>query len=303
MAVSPGKHLQRMVGAIVVTGIIIFFIFCILFTSGFKLESYTTYQVNMTEAVSGLSPDAEVEYNGVPVGTVKDIHINKINPNIVQLLLSIKSATLITVDTVAMLKPKGLTGLSLISLTLRGNNLTPLTTKPGERYPIIPTTPSYFMQLDAMVTHFDEAFSNVKASFQALLNKDDLETMRETYYSIDHLITVLKEHGGDFSAVIRDIKLSLPYFTQLKHYKNDMAAIIDLQLKAKFYDLVDNFSSVYATLSDVMDIIKKKPTILLVGSTPPPLGPGEGLIKTNKKITRGIKCASRTNAGTAPVKN
>lgn len=272
---GKSKHLNTSIGIAVVSIIAALFVIAVLFSSGVTLESYTTYQINMTESVSGLTPDATVEYNGVDVGSVSAIEINKANPNIVQLLLSITSDTLITKDTVAMLKPKGLTGLNYISLSLRGNNLTPLTAKPGQPYPIIPSTPSYFMQLDAMVSHLDDIFGDMKASFQALLNKDDLETLRETYYSVDHIIDALKGTSGTWSIIGINTKIAISNFKKMRFYKDEISSSVEIQLAPMLYRLLDQFSVIASTLAEAAKTLKDHPTLILSGAIAPELGPGE----------------------------
>jgi phospholipid/cholesterol/gamma-HCH transport system substrate-binding protein len=85
-------------------------------SAGFSTEKYTTYEVLMKEAVTGLSLEAPVEYNGVNVGTVTSIRIDKQNPHVVELLLKIKSDTPISKGTRARLNVRTLSGVAFILL-------------------------------------------------------------------------------------------------------------------------------------------------------------------------------------------
>src|SRR6185437_8594876 len=115
-------------------------------SAGFSVETYTIYQVNMKESVSGLSVDAAVEYNGVNVGTVKNIRISPRDPELVELLLRIRSSTPITLGTAATLSMRGLTGVTFVALRDKGTNKQKLSILPGETYPIINTAPSILMR-------------------------------------------------------------------------------------------------------------------------------------------------------------
>jgi phospholipid/cholesterol/gamma-HCH transport system substrate-binding protein len=79
------------VGIFVISIISVIILAIIWLSSGLSTQTYTIYKVLMQESVSGLSPDSVVEYNGVNVGSVTTIQINKKNPQIVEVLLKIDS--------------------------------------------------------------------------------------------------------------------------------------------------------------------------------------------------------------------
>src|SRR5438094_282825 len=87
--------------------------FVILLISAIQYSHYLIYS---QESVSGLSIDAPVEYNGVNVGSVRDISLDSANPHLVKLSLNISSSAPITNGTVATLTTKGITGVMFIAL-------------------------------------------------------------------------------------------------------------------------------------------------------------------------------------------
>src|SRR5260221_4825809 len=107
----------------------------------------------MKESVTGLEKDGPVEFNGVEVGTIDNMIINKENPQLVDLRLKIKSSTPITEGTKAKLALRGaLSGAAFILLEDKGTNKKPLLKKGNELYPTIPTTPSIVVRLDKTLT-------------------------------------------------------------------------------------------------------------------------------------------------------
>ena len=86
-------------------------------SEGFNRKTYHNYLVFMQEAVSGLSEGSLVKYNGVKVGLVKSIILDK-NPRLVELILEIEEGTPITVDTVANLIAQGITGTTYLGLSV-----------------------------------------------------------------------------------------------------------------------------------------------------------------------------------------
>lgn len=141
----------------------------ILLSTGFTFEKYSYYTVYMKESVSGLSIDRPVEFNGVEVGKIDDIIINKNKPQLVELRLKIKSKIPITVGTKAKLALRGaLSGEAFILLEDKGTDKRPLLKKRHEPYPVIPTTPSIIVRLDKTLTQIGEGFHQLNESFSQI---------------------------------------------------------------------------------------------------------------------------------------
>ena len=90
-----GTFVICLVAAIVLT--------VIWLSAGFSAQDNAIYKVYMTESVSGLNIDSPVEFNGVGVGSVERMEISADNPNLVILLLKVKSNTPVTEGTTATL--------------------------------------------------------------------------------------------------------------------------------------------------------------------------------------------------------
>ena len=120
-----------LVGAFVIILLASIIFVIIWLSSGLSLAQYSTYMIYMQESVAGLNVDAPVEYNGVDVGLVKEIELNRKNPQLVELTLGIKSNTPITMGTEAMLATRGITGITYIALKDKSADLRPLVAVPG----------------------------------------------------------------------------------------------------------------------------------------------------------------------------
>jgi phospholipid/cholesterol/gamma-HCH transport system substrate-binding protein len=116
-------------------------------SEGFDRKTYHDYLVYMEEPVTGLSEGSLIKYNGVKVGLVSSIMLDT-NPQWVKLRLQIEDGTPITVSTVANLIPQGITGTTVLGLSVTSSDLTPLKALPGQPYPIIPYHPSIFNKLE-----------------------------------------------------------------------------------------------------------------------------------------------------------
>jgi phospholipid/cholesterol/gamma-HCH transport system substrate-binding protein len=111
-----------------------------------ELRSYLVY---LEESVAGLTTESLVKYQGVDVGTIKEIGLDPENPARVRLRIELGAHTPVNEDTVATLSAQGLTGL-VYFLELRGGDAdsAPLEAKPGEPYPVIPAAPSLLSRLE-----------------------------------------------------------------------------------------------------------------------------------------------------------
>lgn len=138
-------------------------------SAGITTEKYSYYTIFMKESVTGLVKDGPVEFNGVEVGTIDDMILNKENPQLVELRLKIKSNTPITVGTKAKLALRGaLSGAAFILLEDKGTDKRPLAKKDNEPYPVIPTTPSIIVRLDTTLTQISDGFRQLNASFRQI---------------------------------------------------------------------------------------------------------------------------------------
>lgn len=78
-------------------------------------RTYAQYDV-LFENVSGLSPAAAVRYNGIDVGRVLTIALDRDDPSLVRVRIEVFASTPVRVDTIATLASQGVTGVGFISL-------------------------------------------------------------------------------------------------------------------------------------------------------------------------------------------
>ena len=133
-------------GAVLIAGVLW------LASGGAFQKHYDLYLAIENESVAGLNLDAPVKYNGVDVGKVRKIWLEPGNPEQVNLLFAIEHGTPIKVDTMAVLKTQGLTGIAYVELSGGARDSPPLTATDGNEYPVIPTKPSLTARLEYILT-------------------------------------------------------------------------------------------------------------------------------------------------------
>ncbi|MBQ9353427.1 MULTISPECIES: MlaD family protein [unclassified Phyllobacterium] len=79
-------------------------------------QEMTTLEIRIAGSVTGLAEGSQVLFNGIKVGTVRRLNIDKTNPDAVIATAEIDSTTPITRSTQATLGFTGLTGLAFVEL-------------------------------------------------------------------------------------------------------------------------------------------------------------------------------------------
>ncbi len=150
-------------------------------------KAHDEYDVVFIGSVSGLSEGGEVQFNGIKVGEVKSLTLDKKDPNRVIATVRVGSDVPIRTDSYATLEPLGITGVNVVQLTA-GTPTNPLlkaTTPVGVR-PIIRTQTS---------------------ALQDLL-KGGGTVLARAVETLDKVSSVLsKENVANFSGVLSDLNI------------------------------------------------------------------------------------------------
>ena len=123
--------------------------------------------------MAGLNLNAPVKYNGVDVGKVREIGLDPGNPERVNLLFAIERGTPIKVDTIAVLKTQGLTGIAYVEFSGGAPGAPPLRIIAGNKYPVIRTKPSLSARLENMLTKVLAKLDSTSNNINAVLSEEN----------------------------------------------------------------------------------------------------------------------------------
>lgn len=162
------------VGAFVlVLGAVLIAVVLWLATGGAWQKKYDLYLAIEEESVAGLNLNAPVKFNGVDVGQVRQIHLDPDNPERVILMFAIEHGTPVKVDTVAVLKVQGLTGIAYVELSGGARNALPLLATAGNDYPVIRTKPSLSARLENILTNVLAKLDSTSNNINAILSTEN----------------------------------------------------------------------------------------------------------------------------------
>lgn len=273
-------------------------------------QQYTQYVVFLHEEVAGLSVQGTVRYNGVPVGYVKSIGLVPSNPQLVKVLLNIESGTPVNTSTVATLMSQGITGVDYIGLQSEKVNAPPLEKHAGEDYPVIASKPSLLMQLSEVMPKITGKITELSDSVTQLFDKNNLKSISETLKNLQVFTNTLKNNTNEINASMASLQKilargqavadKLPDLMQttsvtMKQLKTTAAtfnttaetathtlkagqAAVDgfaTQLVPTAQQVLQRLGNVVVNLSSISNQLKRNPAMLVRGTKPLSLGPGE----------------------------
>ena len=173
-----------------------------LASGGNLQKKYDLYQAILEESVAGLNLNAPVKYNGVDVGKVQNIQLDPENPERVQLLFAIERGTPIKVDTVAVLKTQGLTGIAYVELDGGAKNAAPLVATGRQKYPVIQTKPSLSTRLENILTTLLAKLDNTSSNIDSLLSRENQQAFKSAVADIAIVSKTIAARNNEIDAGI-----------------------------------------------------------------------------------------------------
>jgi phospholipid/cholesterol/gamma-HCH transport system substrate-binding protein len=111
-------------------------------------REYDTYDIVFDGPVNGLSQGGEVHFNGIKVGDVTTIALDKVDPKKVVARVKVTSDVPIRADSYATLEPQGITGVNYIQITPGSADKPLLKNMPKTgKYPVLHSKSSAFSDL------------------------------------------------------------------------------------------------------------------------------------------------------------
>jgi phospholipid/cholesterol/gamma-HCH transport system substrate-binding protein len=197
------------------------------------------YQVIFDEPVSGLGVGASVRYNGIVVGTIKQLSLDERDPRRVVAKIDLEADTPVKTDTRARLSIDSLTGPAFILLT-GGSPSSPLLTQVDKReWPVIPTQPSALQNIadtaNRLVTRLD-----------TLMSEENIQRVTTTLANLETISTAVAGQRGELVATLHDLRQASAQLNQTLAHADQAVAGVDTNLVQKLPALVQKLD---ATLS------------------------------------------------------
>lgn len=300
-----------LIGAFVLgLGVVLVAILLWLASGGAWQRKYDVYLAVEDESVAGLNLDAPVKYNGVDVGKVQTISLDKTNPQRVNLLFAIERGTPVKEDTIAVLKTQGLTGIAYVELN-GGSATSPiLQAKQGAKYPQIKTQPSLSARLENILTSVLSKLDSTSSSINAILSPENQAAFRSALADIATVSHTVAARKDSIDSGLVDGATTLKNSAKASAKLNDLADRVgraadavdhmgtevaktsvsagktvdvigadvkhfSIETLPELERLLGELSTLSASLRRLTDQTQRDPRGLIFGRTPVPEGPGE----------------------------
>jgi phospholipid/cholesterol/gamma-HCH transport system substrate-binding protein len=252
-------------------------------------KHYRRYLVFMKESVAGLTEKAPVKFNGVDVGYVEKIQIEPENPQEVRLLVKIDKKTPITKSTTATLMSTGITGSTYLGLKAKTPYAPPLLKHAGEPYPVIPSEPSLLVQLNEALRDVTSGLKGMSESFKGMNEGFKRLFTPATVASIQNILAKTSTASNQFPDAMKKIRGAAVGLTSASEQikttlENSECTIKSFDVALKNFteqtlpEIFQAARSLKQTLDDakgVTSLMKQNPSVIIRGTKPVPLGPGE----------------------------
>ena len=247
------KSNNVLIGAFTLAAIVGIFLF-LLWVSGVQLnKQFAYYKIVFDGSVSGLSESGPVQYNGLPVGKVTDLHLMDNNPNKVVAIIEIDARTPVKEDSIAQLELSGLTGVAFIQLTGGSPESEPLVAKPEQDYPVIRAAPS---SLQDLLKSGPETLQNANELIKEL-NKLVAENQKSVNEALSNL-AVMSKALADSSD---DVTVALKQLSEASRHLNSISRSADGLMKEDVKAFIEDAreaARAYREVAEELDAVLKQ---------------------------------------------
>ncbi|WP_286784821.1 MULTISPECIES: MlaD family protein [Pseudomonas] len=168
---------------------------------------FNRYRVVFREAVSGLSQGSTVQYSGIRVGEVEELHLDPNDPRRVVAQIRIVATTPIKLDTRAKLSMNGITGTSQIQLSGGTPESQPLVAQNGEP-PIIVADPSPIARLLANGEDLMTGVTQALTGINRMLSEDNAERISRTLDNLQQATAMIADQRDDVREMVHQLALA-----------------------------------------------------------------------------------------------
>jgi phospholipid/cholesterol/gamma-HCH transport system substrate-binding protein len=208
-----------LVGVISLVLVVGLFVFVVWLARLQFSHKYDLYDIDFKGPVRGLSQGSEVFFNGIKVGEVTRLSLDKINPNRVMARIRITAEAPVRVDSTASLEPLGITGVNYVQITA-GTPSRPLLKDvvPSNQVPVIRSVRGSLESLleggGTVMARAVDALDRVNR----MLSDTNLATISRTLENVDSFTGQLKNQKQlftDLDAAIKSADLSAQKIAKL----------------------------------------------------------------------------------------
>jgi phospholipid/cholesterol/gamma-HCH transport system substrate-binding protein len=196
-----------------------------------RTATLKTYQLVVRGSVEGLANGSAVQFNGLKVGEVKKLEIDRDDPSLVDVLLEIDNKTPVKTDTRAKLEQRVLSGVAHVALVGGTRDAPELVAHPGETYPRIAADRSEIQDLLESVQKLTTKASDTMDRLDRFLEGNS-SSLSASIKNIETFSKALADNSDQAGAIFRDGAEVVRSLKPMTEHMNRVLADADKAIKA-----------------------------------------------------------------------
>lgn len=216
-------------------------------------QQSTAYAIYFEGSVTGLQQGSQVQYRGIPVGSIIDIGIDPDNVERVRVVAEIDENTPITKDTIATLELQGITGIAYVQLLGGTQDSAPLVLNDddGGDLPVIAARRSALERVFESTPDLLAQAVEIADRLTIFLNDDNLETLSSMLVNIGIFSQSLADNKDNVGDVMIGMSETLSEIKQLGSDLREVSGKLDERLDGVGGDLVNTLTELSAAASSL----------------------------------------------------
>jgi phospholipid/cholesterol/gamma-HCH transport system substrate-binding protein len=219
---------------------------------------YDLYDILFQGPINGLSQGGEVRFNGIKVGEVTKIALDRTNPSRVIARARVTSDVPIRVDSYATLEPQGITGVNYVQITA-GSSTKPLLkdTVPRGTIPILRSQKSALSDLlqggGTVLTRTIEALDRVNR----VLSDENIKTFSAVISDTQAMTAELKKRKDIIADAQKTLQDTDAAIQQVQQLAKSGQQLVDGDGKRSLKSIADAADEAKATAKEVRGMVDK----------------------------------------------
>jgi phospholipid/cholesterol/gamma-HCH transport system substrate-binding protein len=194
-----------LIGAFTIGVFLLALVFVLWMSKSSVDRKFNDYEIDFTEAVTGLSNGGLVQYNGIKVGEVIRLHLAADDPRKVVAIVRLDANAPVRQDTRAKLGLQGVTGLAFIQLSGGAPGSPPLLPTAEHPIPVIPSEESALSKLLASGSDIVVSANDMLIRMNQILSDDNVKRISSTLEHVEQLSGSLSDQRGDLSITLKQL--------------------------------------------------------------------------------------------------
>lgn len=234
-----------------IAAILLFILWASKYASQGTFKEYDI-EFNQNEAVTGLSVGGVVQYNGIDVGNVRDMHLDATDARRVIARVRVKSDTPIRTDTQAELALQSLaTGVAFIQFSGGSPSSPLLTQKDPNHVPVINARESAFAKLLNSSEGIATTANNVLDHINKILSEENTQHITRTLANLQSVTDTLDKQKGDIASLLSDARASAEHLKAVLANADKTMGTVNAQLGGKLPSVMEHLDKSMAQLDSL----------------------------------------------------